>query len=329
MTKGGERIAIDSHETTPLRQSIISDPRRGRRGSGGILDPAILSRLHARKWSRVLLKSVVAVILVSWSTLVLSFRLDSISTLSTSSIFGKEGSQLRGSEKNTLYSQGKHLVEDNSNFMKLSLWLIPSGADSARALSQTGNDSFEAIDKSKNIYGRTKKVIDDLSEELGGPKFIPHITLGGASVASKKEAMELAEKLRTGLAGLGPIECSVGDRVLSGDTWNQALVFELVPPYDRFLALCRASRKILGMNPTNNGSDGCLTFPPPLRVPHMSLYYGMSPPPPSEKYLSEVFGGKNNDKKSFLAQRIMLWKTDPSSLEGVSEWEPIADITIL
>ena len=367
MAESVERITRDSHETTPLRESTISDNRGGniarrsgplrRRGIGDTFGQTILSHLHVRGGSRLFAKSIIVLVVVSWSTFVLSFRLDPPSTFSSSSILGGETTSrvhysteankqqplhLRGSEKEALYSQSTNLAQDGtyledafadkSGPMKLSLWLIPPGSDitsdQLNVVSISGNDTLEMGDGSENIYGGTKKVIDDLSEERGGPKFIPHITLGGASVASRKEALELADKLRAGLAGFGRVECSVGDRVLSGDTWNQALVFELVPPHDQFLALCKASREILGMNPSNEISDGCLAFPPPLRVPHMSLYYGMSPPPPKEKYISEVFGS-NKDKKSFLAHRIMLWKTDPSSLEGVPEWEAIADISIL
>ncbi len=363
MTQGGETIARDNHETTPLRESTISDNRRGniarssgplrRRGISNIFDQTIFSGVYVRGRSQIFAKSIIVLVLVSWSAFVLSFRLDSTSSsildgATAGRVQFSPGSnkqqtlQLRGSEKKALYSQSTNFAqdgtlledafEDNSGPMKLSLWLIPPGSeivgDQFNVVSKSGNDGLDVSDESENIFGNTKKVIDDLSEERRGPKFIPHVTLGGTSVASKKEAKELADKLRAGLAGFGRVECSVGDRVLSGDTWNQALVFELVPPHDQFLALCKASREILGMNPRND-SDGCLTFPPPLRVPHMSLYYGMSPPPPHDKYISEVFGSNYEDRKRFLAHRIMLWKTDPSSLEGVSEWEPIADISIL
>lgn len=301
------------------------------------------------------MKTLLLVLLVSWSTLVLSFRFVSTTPFSAPSILSKannernpfppgtskhQASQLRGKEKTKLFvsktdgTLSQHALENKNVPMKLSLWLIPSGGEKETEESKDESDTSDGTGEKDNnphsIYARTQKVIDDLSAERGGPRFIPHVTLGGAEVASEKEALALAEKLRTGLAGFGSVDCSIGERVLSAqNAWNQALVFELVPPFEQFLGLCTASRTILGMEPTNRDGDDCLTFPLPLLVPHMSLYYGNSPPPPSETYLSEVFGGTSSDKKIFQAHRIMLWKTDPSSLEGVSEWEPIADISIL
>lgn len=302
----------DNHESTPLRQATTSDTRRstlsGRSttvstGRGAVNPFGSSSRSPSRSWcdSGIVIKLLSVLSLVSWSTFVLSIRFVRTAPLSSAkaSIVQKPA-QLRGNRP-----------------MKLSLWLIPSDGEKGKEGEPDG------------VYDRTQTLIDDLAAEHGGPKFMPHVTLGGATVSSEAEALALAEKLRTGLSGYGPVNCYVGDTVLSEYSWNQALVFELVPPFNDFLGLCAASRNILGVETAKYDKDNCLSFPPPLRVPHMSLYYGISPPPPSETYLSKVFGSNNDKDKTFQSHRVMLWITDPSSLEGVPEWEPIADISLL
>ena len=349
-------IPTDSHESSPLRQvTVTPDSRRARiatasssssrqrRGANHIFVPTNLSPSYVWRWSDLVFKASSVFLLVSWSTIVLSFRYAptpisqhhqqtpvSIQILSATNTESST-KKLRGNDK-TAFSQD--FLEDknnnNSGPMKLSLWLIPPGGEAEDATEATNHKDHDSV------FDRAQKVIDDLSTERSGPRFIPHITLGGARVASEGEAMALAEKLRSGLSGFGSVECSFGDTVLSAPhAWNQALVLELVPPWTEFLSLCRTSREILGMEssygPEDN--DDCLTFPPPLKVPHMSLYYGDSPPPPSQNYLSRVFGGGGSSstqhEQSFRAHRVMLWKTEPSSRNGVPEWEPLADISLL
>ena len=299
----------------------------------------------SRIWgfSGFVVKSIL-LILVSWSTIVLSFRYStmpySVATgaVGTKTVTGTQHQQtkLRGNEDRTELSAAtaaKDFAHDESlsqhapkdGPMKLSLWLIPTGGDGDEV---DGNDNGEGV-----VFDRIQTTIDDLSTELGSPRFLPHVTLvGGIMVDSDAAAMALAEKLRTGLSGFGPVDCTFGDVVLSAsDCWNQALALEVVPrASETFLGLCKASRKILEQT-----DNGCLAFPPPLGVPHMSLYYGDSPPPPNEKYLSRIFGSSNksdstsHNKKFFRAHRVMLWKTEPSSAEGVPAWEPLADISLL
>ena len=207
---------------------------------------------------------------------------------------------------------------DGDDSMKLSLWLMPPG----------GGGDDETEDDRDSVFDRVRKVVNGLSAERNGPRFLPHVTIvGGIEVRSEGEAAVLAETLRAGLSGFGPVDCSFGDLLLSApDCWNQALVAELVPPSEDFESLCKLSRTLLGMEQQEHTANGAVTFPPPLGIPHMSLYYGDSPPPPSGEYLSEIFG---NQKKAFRTHRVMLWKTDPSSVEGVPEWEPLADISLL
>lgn len=345
-------IPTDSHESSPLRQvTVTPDNRRARisttaaasssrqrRGANHIFVPTNLSPSYVWRWSDLVFKASSVFLLVSWSTIVLSFRYAptpisqhqqtpaSIQILSPSNVESST-KKLRGNDK-TAFSQD--FLEDtkNSGPMKLSLWLIPPGGETEDAAETTNRKDHDSV------FDRAQTVIDDLSTERSGPRFIPHITLGGARVASEGEALALAEKLRSGLSGFGSVECSFGDTVLSAPhAWNQAFVLELVPPWTEFLRLCRTSREILGMESSYGpeDKDDCLTFPPPLKVPHMSLYYGDSPPPPSQNYLSRVFGADSGSKhkQSFRAHRVMLWKTDPSSRNGVPQWEPLADISLL
>jgi len=315
-----------SHESTPLTQATSSTAR------ANIFGPPkpTPSSSRVRRWSGLFWKvsPVTIILLVSLSTIVLSFRLAATSISSrdrsNSALLPlsrppQKQTRLRGSNEETE-------LEEQDNPMKLSLWLVPPGGDG----DEEGGAS-ESASETNSVFARTQKVIDDLSAQRNGSGFTPHVTLvGGIKVGSEPEALALAERLRNGLSGFGPVDCSFGNLVLSApDCWNQALVLELVPPSEAFLRLCRASRKLLGMEQTTNGEESCLTFPPPLGVPHMSLYYGDSPPPPSDEYRSRVFGSSSNHEQSFRAHRVMLWKTDPSSAEGVPEWEPLADISLL
>lgn len=66
----------------------------------------------------------------------------------------------------------------------------------------------------------------------------------------------------------------------------------------------------------------------------MSLYYGLLPPdvkpdPLLVINLHSIFGYPyySDDNKSFQSSRVQLWKTTPSTVEGVvPDWELISDI---
>ena len=323
------RSTNTNHESSPLTHQRTSESR----GSSIPERATSTTRypLRISYWSGRTLKISSIFLLVSWATIVLSFRYKTTrtpfpSSCLISSTFGagvasdstgfakKQQTKLRGNTNTDSSTQDNYP-------MKVSLWLVPPGQN-----QETGNNSQD-----DSILSRTQKVIDDLSTELNGPKFLPHVTIvGGIPVDSEADALALAENLRNGLKGFGQVECSFGDTVLSAqDCWNQALILELVPPSEDadFLNLCRACRKIMGMEQTDENGDACLTFPAPLKVPHMSLYYGSTPPEPTETYISRVFG--DDHQKSFRAHRVMLWKTYPLTAEGVPEWQPLADFSIL
>lgn len=278
-----------------------------------------------------------------WSTLVFSFRSATnffdpatssrplpwdpgaaTATLQKTNLRGKQESLIYAATTDSTEDKGLSQsladVQENDGPMPLdiSLWLLPDG----------GPDDNQGASDGPDVYANTKEIIDELAEAKKSPRFNPHVTLGGSTVASRDEAMAVAETLRAGLKGLGAVECFVGDTVLSGpNSWNQALVLEVVPPLDGFLKVCKTSRKLMGSTRPND-QEGCLTFPPPLYVPHMSLYYGDAPPDPAGIDLERIFGS-SSDKKSFMAHRVELWATDPLTAEGVPEWKLLAGMSLL
>merc|ERR1712238_331284 len=101
----------------------------------------------------------------------------------------------------------------------------------------------------------------------------------------------------------------------------QAVAIEMIPS-NSFLDLCEVSKSLLHID------DGdCSTFAPPSTVPHMSLYYGLPPhvPNASSIDLSLIFGTDTPEDKSFQSSIVQLWKTTPSTLEGVPDWELVHD----
>jgi len=148
----------------------------------------------------------------------------------------------------------------------------------------------------------------------------------------------------------GSIDCHFKARLVSEPScWNQALIVEMEPS-NSFVKLCQRSRQLLGMEQPQpqkgeqkeQRCSSCLSFPPPARVPHMSLYYGVPPniPDPATLDVSRIFGNSDSNGDSsptttsshrsfhFQAHRVMLVHTDPSTVDGVTEWRTMADIDL-
>lgn len=299
------------HESSPLRKEASSErhtlptyyylsSRRNKTYRNSSFCP---SSLWIRNGSGI----VCLLLLLSTVVVGLSCRRYSITSASSS-----PEARLRGTTQamamisettNTNLEQQQQRVREKDFPMNVSLWLMPP----------------------REMANQAQKVIDDISAQTGGPRFSPHVTLGSTTLTSLTAARDLAEQLKKNLSGWGPVECRIGETVPSGNTWSQALVLELAPPLEPFLNVCRASRNLLGVGTTSN--NDCLAFPPPLRIPHMSLYYGDAPPPPpNERFATSIFG---TSPKSFRADRVVLWKTDPPTVEGVPQWEPLAEIPLL
>jgi hypothetical protein len=281
----------------------------------------------------------------------------------TATTVSKTQGLLRGKQPATTTSTIKKKKEK----MKLSLWLIPPGGGGEEETDDDDNENENNNhNHNHNVYKSTKDIINELAKEYNGPKFIPHITIvGGIEVDTEEDAIILSKKLIYGLENSNSnsksnsnsifkngIECTFNSILVEEPScWNQAMIIEMKISKS-FTKLCKLCRTILNMEQQHGDGSDCITFPPPAKVPHMSLYYGLSPNVPSSSIidLSRIFGTTNttnttnnnnnnnnnnekqqqkqNNKQSFQSYRVMLWKTDPASVEGVPEWTPIADINL-
>jgi len=216
------------------------------------------------------------------------------------------------------------IVDDEKIF--LSLWLIPPGGDD--------DDDDDETQSQYNIYDGAQEVIDDLAKKYDGPKFSPHVTIvGGIQVESEDDVQDLKYSLLTGYdsaALSGEWNFAAIDGTFTGiieepSPWSQAVAVEMIPS-ESFLVFCQLSKSLLDID---DGDEDCSTFPSPNGVPHMSLYYGLPPnvPDTSSIDLSRIFG-KDEKDKTFQSTYVQLWKTTPSTLEGVPNWELVAGYDI-
>jgi hypothetical protein len=170
--------------------------------------------------------------------------------------------------------------------VKLSLWLLPPEDVSSKIQSQ----------------------IDAFTHRPGASaSFVPHVTLvGGITCETSEQVQQVTKALELGLSGVGGIPIRLAE-AQSQNLWSQALYLP-VNASKEFVELCQYCREILGMD------DGFWEFPQPAGVPHLSLYYGTENIPAVED-VKRV--------KNFVATRVGLWKTDPSTVEGVEFWRPL------
>ena len=242
----------------------------------------------------------------------------------------------------------------------LSLWLIPPGGEG------TDDDENRVDDQHKhNVYKASTDMVNELAEQYNGPTFIPHVTIvGGIEVDSEEDAIRLSKKLKEGLSShnnnsdddttitttttntsttIRSIECkfkSIGGIEGPCACWNQALILEMERS-ESYLKLCQVCRQLLGMEQQqpHQGLGGVVGEV----GPHMSLYYGVPQniSDPSTIDLSRIFCKNDDDGDdgdddgsgpthhcSFQSHRVMLMKTDPSSVEGVPDWKTIVDINL-
>lgn len=175
----------------------------------------------------------------------------------------------------------------------LSLWLIPPTPQ--RGIVQDHIVSF--------------------ADGNDGPRFSPHVTVvGGIRCATEADAVDVANKLQDEFRGFGEVECIFDSNLSSyAGTWSQAL-FARMELNDKFKELCSRSRGVLGME-----KDGW-NFPPPSHQPHMSLFYGDENIPDTRRI---------ENIPSFRARTMLLYKTDPPTLEGVPAWEELATVELM
>jgi hypothetical protein len=197
--------------------------------------------------------------------------------------------------------------------------------DSGASLRMAG-DNLQSVDKGEPIMlslwlmpppYMVKKIqahIDELAKGKG-PTFIPHVTIiSGIQCYSEEEVQEMAKKLQEGLKGFGKVPCSFGPVPYSSKGhWSQGL-FLVMDMAASLMNLCQKSRIILGMD------AGSWRFAPPAGLPHLSLFYGIGSDIPDKKEVEPV--------QPFHSISVALWKTDPSTLEGVPNWKEVAVINL-
>lgn len=94
--------------------------------------------------------------------------------------------------------------------------------------------------------------------------------------------------------------------------WNQALV-AVLDQTPSLLALVDACRTYF-QKPLES------KFAPMLSQPHLSLYYGIDNVPDPDHVTCQ---------QPFRATELALWKTEPGTIAGVSEWSELGRIHLL
>jgi hypothetical protein len=157
------------------------------------------------------------------------------------------------------------------------------------------------------------------TEDGSSAPFVPHVTIvGGIPCESSHELQELTEKLQKGLEGTGSVPCTFHPGVVTmydddnrSLVWNQACV-SVAKQTQEFMEFHKRCRELLNMN------DEEWEFPPPLREPHLSHFYGTKEPPASENVLIAP---------DFDAEEAALWETS-GGYDGVKNWRELARIKL-
>ena len=193
------------------------------------------------------------------------------------------------------------LVKTNNSMLvkQVTLWLVPPNS----------------------VAEKLQTNIVDLCKQTDGASapFVPHVTIiGGIPCESDDTLKNLTEKLQKGLQGTGSVPCRFRQDVETmyhdddSLVWNQACV-SVVKQTKEFMAFHKHCRNILNLN------DEEWEFPPPLREPHLSHFYGTTVPPASENVLVAP---------DFDAVEAALWETS-GGYEGVKNWRELARIKLI
>jgi hypothetical protein len=193
----------------------------------------------------------------------------------------------------------QNIVREKST--KVSAWLIPSGKS----------------------FGILQTEIDRLSTVHNTPRFEPHVTLFGGVEITESSIPGVILKLQERFRGFGPIPCNVNrskgimtgyDEDRKKVTWNQSTVIVLDRD-DKFMKAVRSVRAILL---GREGNDEDVLFKPPLSEPHLSLAYCNEALSPLVELIPEDFD----------SLEMKLVATDPSTLEGVTNWVEVGKIPL-
>jgi Cyclic phosphodiesterase-like protein len=188
--------------------------------------------------------------------------------------------------------------------MRCSLWLLPP--------QSVGID--------------LKVLIQELSMRDGASvPFEPHVTIvGGIDVFCGDDdhhpAQQLCRDLENVLRGKfgDGIDCRFQEKLVSMTRddgtvqWNQALV-AVLDQTPSLMALVDACRTFF-QKPLQS------KFAPMLRQPHLSLYYGADDISDLEHFTF---------RQPYIATELALWKTEPGTIDGVSEWSEVGRLHLL
>lgn len=194
-------------------------------------------------------------------------------------------------------SNGDNDGEDRS--FTISLWLLPS----------------------PRYRAKISRMIEAFSQhEAASVPFEPHITIVGGVSCPSNEYLHttLLPKLKEAIQNTTRcLDCQLGPNPVYKETWNQACVMVLKES-EEFAQLVHLCRELAFGKPSIEN-----IYPPPLRKPHLSLYYGMEGAP-SKEDIAQGLGGSY----TFGASQVAVWKTDPGSAEGVAQWTELAVIDL-
>lgn len=160
--------------------------------------------------------------------------------------------------------------------------------------------------------------------------FPTHVTLVGGfpcrDLAFLKDV--ILPRLENALKDSPSVTCTFLPEPVFAPQWNQAAVLVLDQSTE-FTKLVQTCREVLSETPTvkvgGDPNKQQLEFPPPLRHPHMSLFYGMGGVPEAQEIIDDL-GGPTSLPFSFVGTQVAIWKTYPTTVEGVAQWRELAAI---
>ena len=187
----------------------------------------------------------------------------------------------------------------------ISIWLLPS------------QDQHEKL----------SKAIEGFSQNpAASVPFQPHVTVVGGIPCPSRDHLEttllpsLKERVQKANSCL---TCQFATTPVYKNKWNQACVMVLEES-NEFSQLVRNCREVAMDDPGTPQT----WYPPPLKKPHMSLYYGESDAPTPEEETEGLGISSGSSAFWFEADRIAIWRTQPASTEGVAQWEELAVIDL-
>jgi hypothetical protein len=197
---------------------------------------------------------------------------------------------------------------------KISIWLVPAPQDKV-----------------------AKGLEDVIAKFAQRPKssvaFPPHVTiLGGIPVTQDFLDNSIIPNLYKNLQGYKSVACNFETEPHFFPKWSQAAVM-LMDNSTEFTDLVQETRDSLieSLNDEarkGNHLDHCpdfASFPPAPGFPHLSLYYGEESVPSRE----EIMNTLPSFPFSFQGTRVAIWRTDPSSTAGVSQWRQLDAIDLV